>query len=87
LADGTNNRTGVFIDVNGEEREVVIELLDDKLVEIYRTWTPARSLKAAADLTRDMRRLLKNQLASLHPDWSPEEVDREVARRFLGDAL
>jgi hypothetical protein len=87
LSDKENNRTGIFTTINGERREIVVELLDPKQAEIYRSWTPAQSLRAAADLTRYMRRMLRTQIASLHPDWSAEKVEREVARRFLGDAV
>jgi Rv0078B-related antitoxin len=82
-----NNRTGIFTTINGERREIVIELLDPKQGEIYRSWTPAQRLRAAADLCRFARQLMRNQIQSLNPEWSPEQVEREVARRTLGNAI
>jgi hypothetical protein len=85
--DRADNRTGIFHTINGETREIVVELPDRRLLEIYSRWTPAQRLQAAADQTRYMLDGLAAQLQSLHPDWTPEQVRCEVARRQLEDRL
>lgn len=85
--DRVDNRTGIFHTIGGETREIVVELPDRRLLEIYSRWTSAQRLEAAAEQTRYMLHALAAQLQSLHPDWSPEQVNREVARRQLEDRL
>lgn len=85
--DRVDNRTGIFHTIDGESREIVVELPDRRLLEIYSRWTPAQRLQAAADQTRYLLEALAAQLQSLHPDWSPEQVRREVARRQLEDRV
>lgn len=86
--DRVDDRTGIFHTFpNGETREICIELADKAQIEIYRRWTPAQRLAAGAEQTRFVRRMLRSQLKSLNPEWSDEEVEREVARRFLGNAV
>ncbi|HYH79971.1 MAG TPA: hypothetical protein VEX86_09235 [Longimicrobium sp.] len=85
--DRADNRTGIFHTINGETREIVVERPDRRLLEIYSSWTPAQRLQAAAEQTRYMLQALAAQLQSLHPDWSPQQVNREVARRQLEDRL
>ena len=62
-------------------------MLDDELVGIYRSWTPAQRLKASDDMMRFTRSLLWGVLRAEHPDWSEEDIRREVARRILGSRL
>lgn len=79
----SENRTGIFHSINGERREIVIELPDESVVAILREWTPTQSLAAGACLNRKVRDELAASISSLHLDWSPEDINREVARRFL----
>jgi hypothetical protein len=85
--DRNENRTGIFHTIDGERREIVIELPDPVQMDIYASWTPAQRLKAGREQCRFVRRMLRSQLGSLHPEWSPEELDRAVAERILGYAL
>lgn len=82
-----NNRTGIFHDFPDGRREIRIELADEAQMRIYRTWTPALRLQAAADMNQTVRGLVRAQLHSLYPDWTAEDVRREMARRYLGDAF
>lgn len=85
--DLVDNRTGIYHTIGGETREIVVELPDPRQLEIWSRWTPAQRLAAAAAHTRYLRRALAAQLSSLHPDWPPEQVEREVARRHLGNGV
>ncbi|HEX5726623.1 MAG TPA: hypothetical protein VFX98_14200 [Longimicrobiaceae bacterium] len=82
-----SDRTGVYHTIGGEAREIRIELADDAQVAVYRRWTPAERLRAGAEQTRFVRGMLRSQLKSLYPDWLEDQVQREVARRFLGHAV
>ncbi|HET7461904.1 MAG TPA: hypothetical protein VFJ82_11680 [Longimicrobium sp.] len=85
--DKVDNRTGIFHTINGETREIVVELPDRRLLAAYGHWPADRRLRAAADETRAMLMAVAAQLQALHPDWSREQVEREVARRQLEGSL
>ena len=72
------------VESSARPREPRFELLDERQAAIYRTWTPARRLKAVDDEMRFVRLLLAGVVASQHPDWEEGEVQREIARRILG---
>lgn len=64
-----------------------IEVLDDTMAEVLRRKTPAERLAIGFGLWRSARKLLRGQLASLHPEWDATRLDREVARRLSHGAL
>lgn len=82
--DRADNRTGVFHTIDGETREICVELADEALVESLRGMTPEQRLKSAAKKAAYFRKLLQSQLESLHPDWPSERVRAEIARRRRG---
>ncbi len=82
--DRADNRTGIFHTLNGETREICVELADEALVESLRAMTPEQRLRSAAKKAAYFRKLLQSQLESLHPEWSPERVRAEIARRRRG---
>jgi hypothetical protein len=45
--------------------------------------TPAQKLSAAMRLDHSARELKAAALRAAHPDWSSEQVDREVRNAFL----
>jgi hypothetical protein len=59
-----------------------IEVIDDTMVEVLRKKTPEERLQIGFGLWRSARKLLRGQLASLHPEWDSERLNREVARRL-----
>lgn len=64
-----------------------IEVIDDTMAEVLRRKTPAERLAIGFGLWRSARKLLRGQLASLHPDWDAARLDQEVARRLSHGAL
>ena len=62
-----------------------IEVIDDEMVEVLRAKTGAERLRIAFGMWESARRMLTSMLAADHPDWSTEEVRREVARRLAHD--
>jgi hypothetical protein len=83
--DCVDNRTGIFHTVNGERREIVIELADEALVQALRALTPEQRLEKAAAHSRYLRRALRSQLESMYPEWSEERLKHEIRRRCLGE--
>ena len=82
--DLVDNRTGIFHTIDGETREICVELPDDDLVASLRAMSPEQRLKSAAKKAAYFRKLLQSQLESLHPDWTPDRVRVEIARRRRG---
>jgi hypothetical protein len=64
-----------------------IEVIDEAMADVFRRKTPAERLAIAFGLWRSARKLLRGQLASLHPEWDVERLDREVARRLSHGAV
>jgi hypothetical protein len=64
-----------------------IEVVDDVMANILRGKTPAERLQIGFGLWRSAQKLLRGQLASLHPDWDAQRLAREVARRLSHGAV
>jgi hypothetical protein len=64
-----------------------IEVVDDKMAEVLRSKTPAERLRIGFNMWISTRRMLLSHLSNSHPEWSREEVEREVARRLLHGSL
>ncbi len=62
-----------------------IEVVDDAMVPVLRAMTMAERLAVAFDCNETMRLRLAGHLMTQHPDWTPEQVNREVARRMLSE--
>ena len=60
-----------------------IEVVDDCMVPILRAMTMAERLAIAFDCNKTVRLRLAGHLMTQHPDWTTEQVNREVARRML----
>ena len=61
-----------------------IEVPDQAIVEILRTKTPAERLAMVFAANRTMRLRLAGHLRTYHPDWTDDEIQREIAKRMLG---
>jgi hypothetical protein len=64
-----------------------IEVMDEAMAEVLRGKTPAERLAIGFGLWRSARKMLRGQLASLHPEWDAQRLDREVVRRLSHGAL
>ena len=58
------------------------ERLDPQLVAVYREMSPDERLAAAFDATRLVRSRLEAHFGA-REGWTPEQVQSEIARRFL----
>jgi hypothetical protein len=61
--------------------------MDDMVARALRPLTPAQSVALINDSNRTARALLAAGLGRRHPEWSPEQIDQEVARIMLAEAL
>lgn len=64
-----------------------IEVVDEAMAEVLRRKSPAERLAIGFGLWRSARKMLRGQLASLHPEWPAERIEREVARRLSHGAV
>ena len=60
-----------------------VERLDPAVVEILREKTSAERVAMVFDAERMMRQLLRASIGTSHPDWDQQQVEREIARRWL----
>ncbi len=66
------------------QRPPVVELMDPMMVEIMRNKTPAQRLAIAFRMWDSARLIVKGGVKYQHPDWTDQEVEREISRRMLG---
>jgi hypothetical protein len=53
-----------------------------KQIELYRAMTPQQRLQISFELDELSRQLVRSGVRHQNPDWSDEQVEREVKRRF-----
>lgn len=58
------------------------EIIDDQMADIMRQKTEIERLDIAARLWQSAREIVQGALKTDHPDWSEEQVDREIAHRM-----
>ncbi len=52
--------------------------------EIFRKMTPEQRLECCFRWTELTYELARGGIRSQHPDWTPEQIDREIGRRITG---
>lgn len=60
-----------------------IEVVDPEIAAILRTKTHAERVEMIFAANRTMRLVIEGRLRIDHPDWSDDEIQAGVARRFL----
>ncbi len=63
------------------------EMVDDAMAAILRQKTPAQRLAMVFDMAEFVRTMIQSNLAATHPDWTPERIQRETARRVSRGAV
>jgi hypothetical protein len=61
--------------------------MDDCMVPILRAKTPTERLAIAHGMWRFARDMIASVLRGEHPDWTDEQIQREVARRISHGAV
>lgn len=64
-----------------------IEVVDDLMADVLRSKTPAERIRIGFGLWMSARHMLTVHLTKVHPDWSGEKIQREVARRLSHGAI
>ncbi len=64
-----------------------IEVMDDAMVEVLRRKEPWERIAIGFDMWISAWNMLASLLSGLHPEWSEEQVRREVARRMSHGAV
>ena len=64
------------------ERLLNFEVMDDEMADILRQKTEVERLRIAAGMWKSARVILRGAIRTEHPDWTTEQVDREIARRI-----
>ncbi|GJQ48592.1 hypothetical protein KsCSTR_27330 [Candidatus Kuenenia stuttgartiensis] len=59
-----------------------IEVVDDKVAEILRGKTGMERLQIVWDLWTYFQKSLRAYLKNLHPEWTDEELQKEIIRRM-----
>lgn len=59
-----------------------IEIVEEPMVEILHLREPWERIEIGFGLWTGAREMLTNHLASTHPDWTEEQIRREVVRRM-----
>lgn len=65
-------------------RKPVVEVMDPMVVEIMRKKTPLERLTIAFEMWDSARAMIQSNLRRQHPDWTEDQVQREIARRMSG---
>ena len=60
-----------------------IEVVDRRMADVLKAKTPAERLHIGFNIWISTHRMLLSHIGHIHPDWSRQEVEREVARRLL----
>ena len=61
-----------------------IELIDDDMVAVFSSKSPAERIAIVADANRTARILAAAGARYLHPNWDEPQIQAEVARRVSG---
>lgn len=64
-----------------------LDVMDEEMAAVYRRMTGAERLRVAFGLFASARRMLTSHLRSVHPEWTDEAIQREVARRISRGAV
>ena len=64
-----------------------IAILDDRMAELLRAKTEAERFAMIDRSWRFARQMIQAMIVHEHPDWSEDQVRREVARRMSHGAV
>lgn len=59
-----------------------IEVIDEEMAATLRLKSGAERLAIASRMFSIARRMLLSHLRSVHPDWDPQQLEQEAARRL-----
>jgi hypothetical protein len=65
-----------------QQKSPCVEIIDPAMVECLRRLTPAQRLTTAFNMWETARVITGGAVRSQFPQWTEEQVNREVARRL-----
>ncbi len=68
-------------------RNVSFEIIDDQMAEILRRKTDAQRLRSVDGFWRSARAILRAAIVTEHPDWTNDQINRQIARRISNGAF
>lgn len=68
-------------------RRLNIEMMDDAMADVLRARSPGERLAIADGMWRSARRMIEAILRAERPEWTDDEIRREVARRMSHGAV
>ena len=69
-----------------EEALAEIEVVSEEQAAYYRSLTVAQKLEIVFELNRQVRRQVANRLRCESPNWTDQQIQAEVARKFLNES-
>ena len=63
-------------------RKPIVEVMDDTMADFLRQKTEAERLQIAGQIYKSARAILRGAICTEHPDWTAEQVNRELAGRI-----
>ena len=64
-----------------------IELSDDATIEMYRAKSGPEKLRILDAMYHSAREMIRAGVETEHPEWPPEQIDRETVRRLSRGAI
>ena len=63
-----------------------IEVVDPAVARVLRAKTITQKVAMILDANKTMRKLIEGPLRARYPDWTDQQIQREIARRMLRGA-
>ena len=60
----------------------VMEVMDDAMSKVLQQKTEVERLRIAGRMWKSARVILRGAIRTEHPDWSVDQVNREIAQRI-----
>lgn len=65
-----------------KSNNITVEVLDKEMIKVLKNKTGKERLEIAFNMWKFAKTLITNRVKEQYPDFSSEEVSREVARRM-----
>ncbi len=63
-----------------------MELISEERAAYFRSLTVAQKIEMVGELNRQVRRQVADRLHRENPDWTDQQIQAEVARKFLNES-
>ena len=63
-----------------------MELISEERAAYFRSLTVAQKIEMVCELNRQVRRQVADRFHRENPDWTDQQIQAEVARKFLNES-